>query len=93
MSSNDPVGTLGGVVDGTTQTVDGVVDGAAETVSGVVDGATDAVDDLLGGSAVSDLVDEPVEDLAGPARRAPRAPSLEPPGPKRPNTCGVLEPD
>jgi hypothetical protein len=31
----------------------------------VVDGATDAVDDLLGGSAVSDLVDEPVEGLGG----------------------------
>ena len=59
----DPVGTLGGVIEGTTETVDGVVDGAGETVSGVVDGTTDAVDDLLGGSAVSDLVDEPVEDL------------------------------
>jgi putative nucleotidyltransferase with HDIG domain len=62
---NDPVGTLGGVVDESTQTVDGVVDGAAETVSGVVDGATDAVDGLLGGSAASDLMDEPVEDLGG----------------------------
>ena len=59
----DPVGTLGGVIEGTTETVDGVVDGAGETVSGVVDGTTDVVDDLLGGSGVSDLVDEPVEDL------------------------------
>ena len=63
VSSRIRSGTLGGVIEGTTETVDGVVDGAGETVSGVVDGTTDVVDDLLGGSAVSDLVDEPVEDL------------------------------
>ena len=60
----DPPGqTLDVVVGGATQAVDDVVDGAAGTVNGVVDETTDVVDDLLGGSGVSDLLDEPVEDI------------------------------
>ena len=62
-SSRPPSGRSAGSSKGRTETVDGVVDGAGETVSGVVDGTTDVVDDLLGGGGVSDLVDEPVEDL------------------------------
>jgi putative nucleotidyltransferase with HDIG domain len=60
---DDTVGGLNDVVKDTTDTVDDVVDGAADAVTGAVDGATDVVDDLLGGAAVSELVDEPVEDL------------------------------
>ena len=60
----DPPGeTLDDVVGGATQAVDDVVDGAAGTVNEVVDGTTDALDDLLGGTGVSDLLDEPVEDV------------------------------
>ncbi len=60
---DDTVGGLNDVVKDTTDTVDDVVDGAADAVTGAVDGATDLVDDLLGGAGVSELVDEPVEDL------------------------------
>ena len=60
---DDTVGGLNDVVKDTTDTVDDVVDGATDAVTGAVDGATDVVDDLLGGAGVSDLVDEPVEDL------------------------------
>jgi len=62
-TTEDPVGTLGGVVQGTTERVDDVVSGAAETVGGVVDGTTDVADDLLGGTTVSDLADEPADAL------------------------------
>ncbi|HJQ72554.1 MAG TPA: HD domain-containing phosphohydrolase, partial [Actinomycetota bacterium] len=58
---DDTVGGLNDVVKDTTD--DDVVDGATDAVTGAVDGATDVVDDLLGGAGVSDLVDEPVEDL------------------------------
>jgi putative nucleotidyltransferase with HDIG domain len=61
---DDTVGGLNDVVKDTADTVDDVVDGAADAVTGAVDGATDVVDDLLGGG-VSELVDEPVEDLTG----------------------------
>jgi putative nucleotidyltransferase with HDIG domain len=60
---DDTVGGLNDVVKDNTDTVDDVVDGATDAVTGAVDGATDVVDDLLGGAGVSDLVDEPVEDL------------------------------
>jgi putative nucleotidyltransferase with HDIG domain len=60
---DDTVGGLNDVVKDTTDTVDDVVDGATDAVTGAVDGATDMVDDLLGGAGVSELVDEPVEDL------------------------------
>ncbi len=54
--------TVDGVVGGVTDTVDGVVDGATDTVNGVVDGATGTVDGLLG-TDLSDVLDEPVDDL------------------------------
>ena len=60
---DDAVGGLNDVVKDTTDTVDDVVDGAADAVTGAVDGATDVVEGLLGGAGVSQLVDEPVEDL------------------------------
>ena len=59
----DPGGALDDLVEDTAGTVDDLVGGAAGTVTDVVDGTTDLVDHVLGGSAVSDLVDEPVEDL------------------------------
>lgn len=62
---DDPVGAVGGVAGDTTATVHDVVGGAAGTVGGVVDGTTDLVDTPVGGSAVSDVVDEPVGDLSG----------------------------
>jgi hypothetical protein len=64
IGTDDTVGGLNDVVKDTTDTVDDAVDGAADAVTGAVDGATDVVDDLLGGG-VSELVDEPVEDLTG----------------------------
>jgi putative nucleotidyltransferase with HDIG domain len=63
IGADDTVGGLSDVVKDTTDTVDDVVDGATDAVTGAVDGGTDAVDDLLGGAGVSELVDEPVEDL------------------------------
>ncbi len=59
-----PSGTVDDVVRGTAGAVDDIVDEAAETVGGVVDGATDVVDELTGGTVVSDLLDEPVDDLS-----------------------------
>jgi hypothetical protein len=55
--------TLDEVVDETTGTLDEVVEGTTETLDEVVDETTDLVDELLGGTGVSDLVDEPVQDL------------------------------
>jgi putative nucleotidyltransferase with HDIG domain len=62
----DPIGpVLDDALEGTTQTVDGVVNGAADTVQGVVDATTDVVDDLLGATAVSDAVEDPVQSVTG----------------------------
>jgi putative nucleotidyltransferase with HDIG domain len=61
----DTAGTVDGAVDGTTDAVDGLVDGATDAVNGLVDGATDVLDDLPGGTDVSGVVDEPVQDLTG----------------------------
>jgi putative nucleotidyltransferase with HDIG domain len=59
----DPAGTVDQIVDGAGDAVDQIVDGADGAVDDVVDGTTDLVDDLLDGTTVSDLVDEPVQDL------------------------------
>ena len=59
---DDTVGGLNEVVKDTAGAVDDVVGGAADVVAGAAGGATGVVDDL-GGAGVSELVDEPVEDL------------------------------
>ncbi|HEV2950543.1 MAG TPA: HD domain-containing phosphohydrolase, partial [Actinomycetota bacterium] len=61
----DQSGTVNGVVKDTVGTLDDIVDGATEPVDEVVDEATDILDDRLGGTDVSGVVDEPVQDLTG----------------------------
>jgi len=73
----DDLGSLGGVVEGTTETVagrvDGVVDGTTETVAGAdsdgviggVGGVVEGTSDTVSGDAVDDLVDGVVGEVDG----------------------------
>ncbi len=54
--------TVNGAAKAATDTVDAIVDGTTATVNDVVDGATDVVDGVLG-TDVSEVVDEPVQDV------------------------------